>query len=88
MKKFIDISKYSPTSLLDELSEAVHEDKNKITCVDKEKRRMSFIHRMCFEDVVEAVFDENDRFEFYYEEEEKQEETEEEKQEEPGEMPE
>ena len=36
--------------------------------MDKEKRRMSFIHRMCFKDIAEAVFDEGDRFEFYYEE--------------------
>lgn len=72
MKKFIDISKYSPTALLDELSESVHEGKNNITCVDKEKRRMSFVHRMCFNDVVEAVFNESDRYEFYYEENEEE----------------
>jgi len=68
MKKFIDISKYSPSALLDELSESVHEGKNNITCVDKEKRKMSQVHRMCFNDIVEAVFDEGSRFEFYYEE--------------------
>lgn len=72
MKKFIDISRYSPTALLDELSESVHEGKNNITCVDKEKRRMSFVHRMCFNDIVEAVFDEGGRFEFYYEENEEE----------------
>lgn len=73
MKKFIDISKYSPSALLDELSESVHEGKNNITCVDKEKRRMRFIYSMCFNDIVEAVYDESDRFEFYYEEEQNEE---------------
>ena len=68
MKKFIDISKYSPLGLLEELGENIHNGKINITCVDKEKRRMSFIHRMCFKDIAEAVFDEGDRFEFYYEE--------------------
>ena len=60
MKKYIDISKYSSLGLLEELGE-------------KEKRRMRFIHRMNFKDIAEAVFDEGDRFEFYYEAEEAEE---------------
>ena len=68
MKRYIDISKYSPLGLLEELGQNIHGGKNNITCVDKEKRRMSYIHRMSFRDIAEAVFDENDRFEFYYDE--------------------
>lgn len=68
MKKFIDISKYSPLGLLEELSENIHKGKINIACVDKEKRRISYVHRMGFKDIAEAVFDEEDRFEFYYEE--------------------
>ena len=70
MKKYIDISKYSSLGLLEELGENIHNGKTNITCVDKEKRRMRFIHRMNFKDIAEAVFDEGDRFEFYYEAEE------------------
>ena len=67
MKKYIDISKYSPLGLLEELGENIHSGESVITCVDKEKRRMSYVHRMSFKDIAEAVFDESDRFEFYYE---------------------
>ena len=65
MSKFIDISKYSPFELLEELGENINNGKTNITCVDKEKRRMNYVHRMSFKDIVEAVFDESDRFEFY-----------------------
>ncbi len=75
MRKYIDISKYSSLGLFGELGENIHSGKCNITCVDKEKRRMSYIHRMSFKDMAEAVFDETDRFEFYYEEDSEKEEA-------------
>jgi hypothetical protein len=68
MKKYTEITNYSPSALLEELSESINSGKTNITCVDKEKRRMSCIHKMNFKDVVESVFDESSRFDFYYEE--------------------
>lgn len=68
MKKYIEITSYSPSGLLEELSESINSGNTNITCVDKEKRRMNYIHKMSFKDIVEAVFCESSRFEFYYEE--------------------